>query len=173
MTYKQIKIDITEKQLDKALDGKSFKIAPSQIGSGTSYLSLHPANVRLVEQACMKGKGCILNMSEGELLSSAEDCQGAGFFSKIWKKLRSSYKWAKKNVIDTPEYQKMIKPLVRGVVDQVAATAAAALPGSASVINAGVNELSKQTGAFGAVKGKKRTNIERQSQLIARGLYLS
>lgn len=175
MVYKQTKINITQAQLNKALNGKPIKIGKDQIGSGSVYLSLHPANRKIVEKASLKGSGCCLNLSEGELLASAEDMEGQGIFGDIWKGLKSGYKWAKKNIIDTPIYQKAIKPVVRELVQkgvQMAKTVAPSQLGS--TIDKGVDLLGKETGAFG-IKGKKggRTKAQRKALLQAKGLYLS
>jgi hypothetical protein len=172
MVYKQIKINITRPQLQKALNGKPVQFSASQIGSGSTYLSLHPANVKLVEKAAMKGSGCVINLSEGELMSTAEDMNGEGIFGDIWKGLKSGYKWVKKNVIDTPIYQSTIKPLVRGAVNTGATALKGIAPQLAPAIDMGVNEIGKQTGAFG-MKGKKRTKTQKKEMLKARGLYLS
>lgn len=173
MVYKQTKINITQAQLNKALNGKPIKIGKDQIGSGSVYLSLHPANRKIVEKASLKGSGCCLNLSEGELLASAEDMQGEGIFGDIWKGLKSGYKWAKKNIIDTPIYQKAIKPVVRELVQkgvQMAKTVAPSQLGS--TIDKGVDLLGKETGAFGMKKGG-RTKAQRKALLQAKGLYLS
>lgn len=101
MVYKQIKINITRPQLQKALNGKPVQFNASQIGSGSNYLSLHPANVKIVEKAAMKGSGCVVHLAPGELMATAEDMEGNGIFGDIWKGLKTGYKWTKKNVIDT------------------------------------------------------------------------
>lgn len=172
MVYKQIKINITRPQLQKALNGKPVQFNASQIGSGSNYLSLHPANVKIVEKAAMKGSGCVINLSPGELLATAEDMEGNGIFGDIWKGLKSAYKWTKKNVIDTPIYQQNLKPLVRQAVNTAASAAKSFAPQLGTAIDMGVNEIGKQTGAFG-LKGKKRTKTQRNEMLKGKGLYLS
>lgn len=169
MVYKQIKINITRPQLQKALNGKPVQFNASQIGSGSTYLSLHPANVKLVEKAAMKGAGCVIHLSEGELMSTAEDMNGEGIFGDIWKGLKSGYKWVKKNVIDTPLYQQTLKPLVRGAVNTGATMLKGVAPQLAPAIDMGVNEIGKQTGAF----GMRKTKTQRNEMLKGKGLYLS
>jgi hypothetical protein len=66
MVYKRIKIDITEAQARKALAGKPVRLTASQIGKGHA-LSLHPANAKIVERAALKGSGCNIHLSHGEL----------------------------------------------------------------------------------------------------------
>jgi hypothetical protein len=171
MVYKQVKINITKAQLDKALKGKPVQFSASQIGSGDSYLSLHPANVKIVEKAAMKGSGCVVNLAEGELLATHQDMDGAGIFSDIWKGLKSAYRWTKQNVVDTDFYQKSIKPVIRQGVDQGANILKGKFPQAANLIDSTVNTISDKTGAFG-VKGRK-TKAQKKQLLIGKGLYLS
>jgi len=169
MVYKQIKINITRDQLSKALNGKPVRFSASQIGNGPNYLSLHPANVKIVEKSAMKGSGCCLTLAPGELMATAEDMGGEGIFSDIWKGLKSGYKWAKKNIIDTPIYQSTLKPLVRGAVDTGATALSAFAPQFAPVIHAAKNEIGKKTGAF----GMRKTKAQKRALLQGKGLYLS
>ena len=169
MTYKQIKINITKDQLHKALNGKSVSFKKDQLGVGNHYLSLHPANVKVVERAAMKGTGCILHLSPGELLATHEDMGGEGIFGDIWKGLKSGYSWAKKNVIDTDVYQQNIKPIVRGLVDQGVAMASAYNPNAGKFAALARDKIGKETGAFGVRKSK----TQKKALLQAKGLYLS
>lgn len=169
--YKQLKINITKPQLQKALKGKPIQLSASQLGNGNSYLSLHPANAKLVEKAVMRGSGCVINISPGELMATAEDMNGEGIFGDIWRGLKSGYNWVKKNVVDTPLYQQTLKPLVRSAVNTGATALKSYAPQLAPAIDAGVNEIGKQTGAFGVKRG--RTKAKKYEMLKARGLYLS
>lgn len=169
MTYKQIKINITKDQLHKALNGKPISFKKDQLGVGNHYLSLHPANVKVVEKAAMKGTGCVLQLAPGELLATHEDMGGEGIFGDIWKGLKSGYSWAKKNVIDTPMYQQNIKPIVRGLVDQGVAMASQYNPNAGKFAALARDKLSKETGAFGVRKSK----TQKKDLLQAKGLYLS
>lgn len=170
MFYKQLKINITKAQLDKALKGKPIQLSRTQLGEGNNYLSLHPANVKIVEKAVMKGSGCVINISPGELMATAEDMNGEGIFSDIWRGLKSGYKWVKKNVIDTPIYQSAIKPLVRQAVNAGVAAANVAYPGSSAALTPITNKIGEKTGAFGM---KKRTKAQRNEMLKGKGLYMS
>jgi hypothetical protein len=171
MVYKQLKINITKNQLDKALKGKPVQFSANQLGDGQVYLSLHPANAKIVEKAVMKGRGCILDLTEGELLATAEDMEGNGIFGDIWKGLKSGYKWAKKNVIDSDFYQKNLRPLAKQAVEMGKNAAKAYLnnPIANQLIDASSNELSKETGAFGV----RKTKAQKKQILAGKGLYLS
>jgi len=171
MVYKQVKINITKAQLDKALKGKPVQFSANQIGSGSSYLSLHPANIKIVEKSAMRGTGCILNLSEGELMSTAEDMNGEGIFGDIFKGLKSGYTWVKKNIVDSDFYQKNLRPIAKQAVEMGKNAAKAYLnnPITNNLIDAASNELSKTTGAFGV----RMTKAQRKQKLIGAGLYLS
>lgn len=173
MVYKQIKVNITEAQLKKALNEKPIQLKASQIGEGDTYLSLHPANVKIVEKSAIKGRGCVLHLSPAELLATEEDSKGAGLFKDIYKKLKSGYKFIKKNVIDTELYQQVAKPLVRSAVEVGASALKTLAPTSAPVIDIIKEKIGKETGAFGIKTGKKKTVAQRKELLAGKGLYLS
>jgi hypothetical protein len=170
MVYKQIKINITREQLKKALNNKPISIKNEQIGAGSNYLSLHPANVKIVEKSKLKGRGCVLNLAPGELMATAEDMKGAGFFGDIYKGLKSGYDFVKKNVIDTDIYQKVVKPLVKTAVDTGATALSTMAPGLAPAINIAKDTIGRETGAFGM---KRKTKAQKKAMLQASGLYLS
>jgi hypothetical protein len=117
MVYKQVKINITKAQLDKALKGKPVQFSANQIGSGSLYLSLHPANIKIVEKAAMRGSGCIMHLAPGELMATAEDMNGEGIFGDIFKGLKSGYSWVKKNIVDSDFYQKNLRPIAKQAVE--------------------------------------------------------
>lgn len=167
MVYKQIKIDITQKQVAQALAGKPIRFTKAQLGKGHP-ISLHPANRSIVEKAVLAGRGCCLTISPGEIHATNEDMGGNGIFGDIWKGLKSAYKWTKKNVIDTPIYQATVKPLVRKAVDFGATALSGLAPEAAPFINMAKEELGKKTGAFGV-----RNKANRVARLKAAGLYLS
>ena len=171
MVYKPLRIDITKLQLQKALEGRPMKISAAQIGRGTSYISLHPANVKVVEKAAMKGSGCVLNLAPGELLATAEDMKGEGIFGDIWKGVRSSYDWVKRNIINSDIYQQAIKPLVKGLVDTGATALKGMAPQLGTAIDMGKDAIGKETGAFGLKK--RRSKSSRKAILQGKGLYLS
>jgi hypothetical protein len=169
--YKQIKINITKAQLDNALKGKPVRFNAEQIGQGPSYLSLHPSNVKIVEKAAMRGKGCTIPLSAGELMATAEDMGGQGIFGDIWKGLKSGYKWVKKNVIDSDIYQKGLKPIVKGLVDQGVNIASQAYPQAAPVLKLASDKIGKETSAFGL--RSRMTKSKKIEMLRGKGLYLS
>lgn len=172
MVYKQVRINITRDQLKKAIAGKPIRLLSSQLGNGEILLSLHPANIKIVEKAAMKGAGCNIYLSPGELMSSAEDMNGEGVFGDIWSGLKSGYNWVKKNVVDTPLYQQNIKPIVRGFVNKGVAMAENYDPRLGQAARLAADKIGKETGAFG-LKKRGCTKAARMSKLRGKGLYLS
>ncbi len=167
MVYKQVRINITKKQLNQALNGKPIRLLSSQINNGNIALSLHPANIRIIEKALLKGKGCNLHLSEGELLSTAEDMNGEGLFSDIYKGLKSGYSWVKKNIIDSDIYQKALKPIVRRAVDTGLNVVKGSAPELGTAIDMARDQIGSKTNAFGV------NRVGRKKRLAGSGLYLS
>jgi hypothetical protein len=153
MVYKPARIDFTAAQIKKAVNGQPIRFKAAQVGKGDKVILLHPSTHAMYKKAVMKGKGLTITISPGEILSTVEsDMDGTGFFGDIYKKLKSGYKWVKKNIIDTDVYQKAIKPLVRKGVDALASMASSYAPEAAPLITAGVNTIGSKTGAFGLEK---------------------
>lgn len=166
MVYKPARIDFTDAQIRKAVQGKPVRIAANQIGKGSKVVLLHPVQHRVVSKAGMAGRGCTVELSPGEILSTVEsDMDGTGFFGDIWKGLKSGYNWVKKNVIDTDIYQKTIKPLVK----QGVSTLSGMVPAEYRPISdALVGEIGKQTGAFG-VPPVTRRRVKRSDNVLMNG----
>lgn len=153
--YKQIKIDITEPQARAALLGKTFRVKPSQIGSGTTFISLHPANVKAVEKAALKGSGMSLNLSPGELADTAMRLDGSGFWGSIWNTLKKGWKVLKNSGAATALADAAVAPLA-AVVGPQAATL-------------GRKVFKNLTGA----SVNRSTKASRRELLQGKGLYLS
>lgn len=155
MVYKRIKIDLTEAQARKALAGKPVRLTANQIGKGDA-VSLHPANARVVEKAALKGSGCNIHLSHGELADTCSQMNGSGFFGDIWKGLKKVWGVLK----DTGAASKL--------VDMGATALSGVAPEFAPAISAGRNLLKSTTGV-----GVRRTKAQRMELLRGKGLYLS
>ena len=157
MVYKRIKIDITEAQARKALAGKPVRLTANQIGKGHA-VSLHPANAKIVEKAKLKGTGCNLHLSHGELADTCQQMDGSGFFGDIWKGLKKVWGVLK----DTGAASKL--------VDMGSTALSGFAPEFAPAISAGRKLLKSTTGV--GIK-KRMTKAERYEKLKGSGLYLS
>ena len=155
MVYKRIKIDITEAQARKALAGKPVRLTANQIGKGHA-VSLHPANAKIVERAALKGSGCNIHLSHGELADTCQQMDGSGFWSDIWGGIKKVWKVLK----DTGAASKL--------VDMGSTALSGVAPEFAPAISAGRSLLRSTTGV-----GIRRTKAQRQELLKGRGLYLS
>jgi len=145
MVYKQVKIDINKKQLEAACRGKPVRFTKSQIGSGSHYLSLHPANVKVVEKAALKGSGCVLHLAPGELMTTAHQMKGSGFFDSVWSFLKTNA---------TP-----LLDVVRNVAEPFVGK---------DIADSGRDLVRTITG-----KGVKKSKADRKAMLQGKGLYLS
>ena len=155
MVYKRIKIDITEAQARKALAGKPVRLTANQIGKGHA-VSLHPANAKIVERAALKGSGCNIHLSHGELADTCQQMDGSGFWGDLWGGIKKVWKVLK----DTGAASKL--------VDMGSTALSGFAPEFAPAISAGRNLLRSTTGV-----GIRRTKAQRQELLRGKGLYLS
>jgi len=126
----------------------------SQIGTGTSFVSLHPKNVKSVEKAALASRGCSIHLSHGELADTCNRMEGAGFWGDIWGGLKSVWGVLKKTGAAT-QLLDMATPLAAGFVGPTGAMAGRAL-------------VKSLTGA-----GVKQTKSQRMDKLKGMGLYLS
>lgn len=156
MAYSRIKIQLTEAQARKALAGKPIRINNSQIGNGTEYVSLHPANAKIIEKAAMKGSGCNIHLSHGELADTAESMQGSGFWGNVFKGLKKTWKVLKDSGILSAAADAAVAPL-------------AAYSGQPALVS-GARQLLKKTTGVGV---KRMTKTQRNEKLKGMGLYLS
>lgn len=169
MTYKAARIDFTDAQVKKAISGKPVRLAANQIGKGDKVVFLHPVQHRVVSKAGMAGRGCTIELSPAEILTTVEsEMDGTGFFGDLWKGIKSGYKWVKNNVIDTPIYQQTIKPLVRKAVDTGAMALSGMAPEAAPFIQMAKQQISDRTGAFG-VPPITRRRIKRSDNVLMDG----
>jgi hypothetical protein len=155
MVYLPARLNLTDAQVKKALNGKSFRISKEQIGSGNKIVLLHPSQHRLVSMAQQAGKGCMVHLAPGEIVSTQESSiEGTGFFGDVWDGIKSAYNWTKKNIVETPIYQSVVKPIVKGAIDVASAPFIAADP--TGLLGKAKDAIGKETGAYGLKNKKKR-----------------
>ena len=154
MVYKRIKIDITEAQARKALAGKPVRLTANQIGKGHA-VSLHPANAKIVERAALKGSGCNIHLSHGELADTCGQMNGSGFWGDIWGGIKKVWKVLKDSG-------------AASTLADMGANALGAYTGQPAITGAARSLLKTTTGV-----GVRRTKAQREELLKGRGLYLS
>lgn len=163
--YKKARINLTKAQANKAIAGKAIRILPSQMGVGDHFISLHPMNAKKVEAAMLKGKGCNINMSHGELADTAMN--GSGFWGDLWKGLKSTWKVLKDTGAATALADAAVGPLSATPLGPAGAAAGRRL--FKSLTGAGIEgDL-----AAGEKSIARMSAAEKRAKLKGMGLYLS
>jgi hypothetical protein len=153
--YKALKIDLSEKDVLKALKGKAIRVSPSMINKGTTFVSLHPENAKKVEKAFMQKKGCLLHLTHGELLDTAERMNGGGIWGNIWHAIKKGWNALKDSGILSAAADAAVAPL-------------AAYTGQPALVSGARQLLKKTTGV-----GVKMSKQDKYAQMRASGIYLS
>jgi hypothetical protein len=156
--YKAIKVDITEKQANQALHGKSVRFSAAQIGRGNTFLRLHPANAKAVEKAALKKTGVTLHLSPGELAETAMQMGGAGFWSNIWKGIKSVWKVLKDSGAASALADAAVAPL-------------SAVTGQPALVGAARAALKNTTGV--GIPRSRMSKADKYAALKGAGIYLS
>lgn len=133
----EAKIAITQPQAHKLAMGIPVQFRADQLGHGMSVPLSFSDRSRYVK-ALRNGRGFRL-----QIVSMG----GEGIFD--W--LKNAGSWVKKNVIDTPFYQKAIRPVAKELVRTGVETF---VPGGIArdAVSKGTEFLSEKTGAFGIRK---------------------
>ena len=140
-----IPVRISKSQALKAKRGKPVQLGYSQLsGDSNIKLVLHPANAKKVKRAVRNQRGC-------RLILSPEEIHGSGILD--W--LKNAATWVKKNVIDTPFYQKNVRPIARELVK----SGVSSVPVLGDIAKPGVEWLGEKTGAFG-LKGRGKSGLK-------------
>jgi hypothetical protein len=132
--YQSFPVNLTEAQIKKLVKGQTVQLAASQLKGGRMQILVHPLTHKKMYKAAMKGTGCRISMGD-------EECRGSGF----WDKLKAFGK----KIVDSPIYQSLVKPLVRGAVDIGAKAIAPRLGNFAAPLKEKLDEFGSKTGAFG------------------------
>lgn len=160
-----MKINLSEAQVMAALKGKRIKVAPSQINTGNTFISLHPVNAKLVEKAFLHKKGFLLTLSHGELADTAQRMSGSGsFWKNVWGVLKKGWNVLKDSGLLTTAADAAVAPL-------------AAYTGQPALV-AGARKLLKDTTGVGVdqqmeASRKRMIKADRFAQMKASGIYLS
>ena len=92
MVYKPATVDFTEKQIRAMVKGKPVRLVHSQIGKGKKVIMLHPENHLKLSKAFAGGRGCNLQVADGEIQATHEsDMEGTGFFGDLWKGVKKVF----------------------------------------------------------------------------------
>lgn len=155
--YKALKLDLTEKQILQALNGKTIRVRPDQINVGDSFISLHPENVKKVQKAFHSKKGFTLKLSHGELWDTAHRMNGSGFWSKVWSGLKKAWGALKDSGVLSAAADAAVAPL-------------SSYTGQPQLVQTGRQLLKKTTGI--GIK-ERMSKADKYAQMKAAGIFLS
>lgn len=96
MVYKPATVDFTSKQIQQMVKGKPVRLSHSQINKGKQVILLHPENHLKLSKAYQAGRGCNLQVADGEIKATHESTMdGTGFFGDLWNGIKSVGSWLK------------------------------------------------------------------------------
>lgn len=138
----QFPLTLTENNARKLVNGHPIQLRNKQLHGTDHYLMLHPMQHARLSKAKAMGKGARLALTPEELAASGQG------FGDLWNKVRKGAQWVSKNIVQTPFYQKNVRPVVKQAVE--AAVAALPLPAPVSnIAKASIEKLGDTTSAFG------------------------
>ena len=105
-----VPVELTVSQLEKLKEGKKVRIP-----RGKFALDNLPMHLNVSKKQHGKMYRNAKNSKGVEVKLSPEEIAGNGIFDIIKK----GYKWAKKNVIDTEPYQKVVRPALSTAIDYI------------------------------------------------------
>lgn len=138
----QFPLTLTENNARKLVNGHPIQLRNKQLHGTDHHLVLHPMQHARLSKAKAMGKGARLALTPEELAASGQG------FGDLLAKVKKGAQWVSKNIVQTPFYQKNVRPVIKQAVE----TAVAALPLPAPVSNiakAGIEKLGQTTEAFG------------------------
>jgi hypothetical protein len=140
-------VDLTDYQFRRLRNGHQIQLKHHQIDGSGLELKLHHENHKKLQKAHRLKKGVRLQLSK-------EEIEAAGLMDFIKKAGR----WIKRNIIDTPAYQKVGRPIVRGLVDTALKTPIGA------ILQEPINDIGRATNAYGlkGKRGRKKKCIENE-----------
>lgn len=134
---------LTMPQAKKLMKGGIIQVKPDALADNMHWLVLEKKMANKVRRAKKAGKGCRIHLSPVEM-----DACGEGF-AEFWQGLKNAGNWVKKNIIDSSAYQSVVKPIVKSAVDTGFAVVSPKLGVAAPAAKLAIDELGKQTGAYG------------------------
>jgi hypothetical protein len=156
-----ISVKPTHAQFKKLKKGEVVQLKHHQLLPGGQDMALdvyvHPDVHKKVKKAIKDKKGIRIQLTPTEM-----QMNGQGFMD-FWDKVKNVGKMIKDNIVDSSLYQQSVKPLVRQAVDAGIARYAPLAGPAAPFLIQGVNELGKQTGAYGLKKVSRKKKYKLQS----------
>lgn len=143
-------LDLTESNVKRMLKGLPVQFKKEQLHGSKHHLMLHPLNHKQLTKAKTLNRGARIALTPEEIAASGEG------FGDWLKKIASGARWVKQNVIDSPLYQRLIKPIVREGVTALSAPVTAMAGPAGPLVQQGIEKLGQVTGAYGLPKPRAK-----------------
>lgn len=132
----KLPVHLSRPQIKKLIEGKGIMLAPHLFANEQlpQTLAIAKKTHTRAQRNKRNGKGIRIQLTPDEIEASG-----------IMDWLKKGYNFVKKNVIDTKNYQKYAKPLIRHAIDL------APIPSDVKKV---VDYVGKQTNAYGVKKAK-------------------
>ncbi len=143
----KVHMRLTVPQAKKLMKGGTIQLTPDALHDDAHYLILEKKTASKVRRAQRAGKGCRICLNSQEAEASGE---GIGdFFKNIFGKVKEGVNFVKTKIIDTPEYQQYVRPLVKQGVEAGMQALAPRLGTAGPAVNQAVNKFGEYSGAYG------------------------
>ena len=137
--------------------GYPIQLTHAQLIGADHWISVHPQTHKKMTKSHANKKGVRIQLTPQELEASGEGLK------EFWDKVKAGGKWVKEKVIDTPFYQKNVRPIARSLVNTGQQLITGRLGPVAPAVNAAIDEFGRRSGAYGLCSGCGRRRLARQS----------
>jgi len=160
-----MKLNLTQAQIRKALNGHPIQVKHEQMGSGMKF-NLHPSNLKKLSRAARLAKGVRLSLTGGEL----EDMEGGNIFKSVKKAVNKGAKSVGKSI--QKEANKTINKGIGDIEKGATKYVNQADKQARKYVNKGINEVEKNAKKYVteknigkyALKGYNALNKELEKQ---------
>lgn len=153
-----VPVTLSQLQVKRLTMGHTIQLKLHQIDPEITHphkLILHPETAKRIRAAAKRQRGIRIALTQ-------EEVHGSGLFD--WLKQAGS--WLKSNIIDTPAYQKVAKPIVRELVNSAVENFVPAGVARDTARKAS-DFVGEKSGAFGLKQKARTCNIGNYSPLIS------
>ena len=139
----EVSLMLKKNQLKRLMDGKAVRLPYNQLIVEKHQIMIHPMMADKIDKAIRKRKGVVISMTPKELEMSGEGLK------ELWQGIKKGAKFVKDKIIDSAEYQKYAKPLVRKAVEAGVKATKPYLGPVGDFAEKQVMQLGERTGAYG------------------------
>ncbi|EEY68057.1 uncharacterized protein PITG_18494 [Phytophthora infestans T30-4] len=95
--YRELTIssNVQERKLTKAVKTGKLSLTADELKGSGSVIHLHPASHEKALKARRAGRGVRLDITKHEVKKGYKRAQGGSIWSKVWRGIKSAFKFAK------------------------------------------------------------------------------